>query len=33
VRHEPIERVAGSTLYGDSVPLFHFSGSDTPTIG
>jgi len=32
VRHEPIERVAGSTLYGEAPPLFHFSGNDTPAV-
>ena len=32
VRHVPIERVAGSTLYGEAPPLFHFSGTDTPAV-
>jgi radical SAM protein with 4Fe4S-binding SPASM domain len=30
VRHEPIARVAGSTLYGAAEPIFRFSGGDAP---
>ena len=32
VRHQPIPRIAGSTLYGEASPIFHFSGTDTPAV-
>jgi hypothetical protein len=28
VRHQPIARVEGSTLYGAADPIFRFSGGD-----
>lgn len=33
VRHEPIPRIPGSTLYGDGSAIFHFSGNEVAKPG